>query len=99
MRPGQRHRRAGGTAGVEPARRDRLGVPDLLGDHAARAGHRRHRLEVGQRIVAGAQLVMAALAGQERPATTDAGTVETLAVLVLAIAITAIAMPDRPGRR
>ena len=56
MGPGERHRRAGGTAGIEPPRRDRIGIPHLLGDHPAGARHRRHRREIGQGVAAGAQL-------------------------------------------
>ena len=99
MRPDQRHRRAAGPPGKEEPRRDRVGVPHLLRDHAARAGHPAHRLEIGQRVVAGLQLEMAALAGQQRPAAPDAGTVKGAAVLVFAIAVAAIAVPHRPHRR
>ncbi len=45
MGPGERHRRPAWPAREQNRRRDRLGVPHLLGDHPARAGHRRHRLE------------------------------------------------------
>ena len=99
MSPGERHRRAARPAPKQETGRDRVGVPNLLGDHPARARHRRHRRQIRERIVAGAQLVMAALAGQQRPAAADAGAVKGPAVLMLAIAVAAIAVPHRPRRR
>jgi len=41
MRSGQRHCRTAWPAGIEPALGDQVGVPDLLGDHAPGARHRR----------------------------------------------------------
>ena len=48
---------------------------------------------------AGGQLVVRALAGQQRPRAADAGAVERAAVLVLAVAVAVVAMPRRPARR
>ena len=99
MRPGQRHRRSARPPRKQPAFGYRLGVPHLLRDHPAGARHGRHCREIGQRVVAGFDLVMAALAGQERPAASDAGAVEGAAVRMLAIAVAEIAVPHRPRRR
>ena len=99
MRPGQRHCRTARSAGIKPALGDRVGVPDLLGDHAPGARHRRHRLQIGQRVVAGAQFIVAAFAGQEGPTPAAAGSVEGSSVVVLAVAVAAVAVPNRAARR
>src|ERR1041385_6105407 len=59
VRPNERHRRAACLPGKEAVNGDRIAVPDLFRDHAAGTRHCRHCREVGQRIVAGAQLEMA----------------------------------------
>src|SRR3954454_10320116 len=94
MRPGKRHCRARSLSGREATSRDRVRIPDLLGYHPAGARHRRHCFEIGQRIVAGAQLETPALPGQQRPSAADAGPVIRPAVLVLAISVVDIAVPD-----
>src|SRR5205807_6704557 len=98
MRPGKRHRRSARLAWRKTAGRDRIGVPHLLRYHPARARHCRHCREIGQRIVAGAELVMTALTSQERPTAPDAGAVIGAAVRMLAIAVAEIAVPDRAVR-
>src|SRR4051794_10548199 len=49
--------------------------------------------------MAGSQLVVGALACQERPASTDAGSIEWRTIGVLTVAIVIVAMPDRPVGR
>ena len=99
VRPGKGHRRAAGTAGEQAAVGDRAGVPDLFGQHPAARRHPAHRLEVGSRIATCRQLVVAALADQERPATTDPGAVEGAPVLVLPVAVAAVAVPGGSAGR
>ena len=76
-------------------------IPDLLGQKTALAGERLERLRqlFGHVRAAGGELVVGALAGQERPRPPDAGSVERAAVGVLAVAVTLIAMPRRTARR
>ena len=64
MRPDERHRRPGRPTRLETAARDRVGIPHLLGQHAPGARHRCHRRKKRQRVAAGGELVMAALARQ-----------------------------------
>jgi hypothetical protein len=67
----------------------------LLRQHAAGARHRRHRLEIRQGIAPGGELVVPALAGQQRPASPAPGAVIGAPVIVLAIAVAVVAVPDR----
>ncbi len=99
MGPGERHRRSGRLAGEQSLRGQRLAVPDLFGHHPARPGHRRHGAEVGLRIVARDELIVAAFAGQQWPAAPAPGAVEGTAVVVLAIAVAVVAVPGRAVRR
>src|SRR6202011_1406824 len=87
MRPDQRHGAAGGFAGFQSARRYRWPVPDLFGKESPRPRHARHGREIRQRVAPERQVEMAALAGQQRPGTSYADTVERAAVFVLAIAV------------
>src|SRR5690349_15898462 len=76
VRPGQRGRRGRSGAGLEAllARR-RVLVPDLLGEEAALvcgAGHVPQTL-LGRGRLSGGELVLPALAGQDRPGPADRG--------------------------
>ncbi len=74
-------------------------VPNLFGEQPERAAHRHHRLEIGHHVLARGERVMAALAGQQRPAAALTGAVEGAAVGVFAIAVVVVAVPDRSARR
>ena len=65
------------------------------------AGESLHRGEQPPRLVvmAGRELVMRALAGQQRPGPADAGAVEGPAILVLAVAVAVVALPARTARQ
>ena len=60
---------------------------------------KRAQQRLGLGAVAGGQLVMRALAGEQRPGPADAGAVERRAVLVLAIAVAVVAAPARARRQ
>src|SRR3981081_3392241 len=101
VRPDKRHRRAGGSADEEFPLGNVRCIPHLLGNEVAVAGE---TFEGGEQrfrpnAIPGCQLVMRALAGKQRPRTSDAGAVELLAVLVLAIAIAVIAPPAGSRRQ
>src|SRR5215207_11448494 len=100
VRPDERHRRTRGAAVEEFPPREVGRVPDLFGYHPAVARLRGHHAEqaLGLRATARGQLVVAALARQQRPPAPDARAVEGAAVLVLAVAVEVVAVPDRPRR-
>src|SRR5204862_258212 len=81
------------------AGRDVVGIPDLLRQHAAARAEATHRREIGPRVAAGLELVVASLAGEQRPASADPGPIERPAVGMLAIAVAVVSMPDRAVRR
>ena len=101
MGPHERPGRAGRLPDEQFALRNVGGIPDLLGQQTALAGERLERLRqlIGDVRAAGGELVVGALAGQERPRAPDAGSVERSAVGVLAVSVTLIAMPRRTARR
>ena len=72
-------------------------VPDLLGKETALARERLHRARelLGDVRPSGGELVVCALAGQQRPGAADAGSVERPAVGVFAVPVALIAMPRR----
>src|SRR5213593_5284454 len=76
-------------------------VPDLLGKQTALTGQRLHALRelLGDVRPAGGELVVCALAGQQRPGAADASSVEWPAVSVFPVPVTLIAMPGRTLRR
>jgi hypothetical protein len=61
--------------------------------------HRRHGLEVRQRIVSRFQLKMAAFAGEQRRCAAATGGVERSPVIVLTVSIAVVAVPYGPVRR
>jgi hypothetical protein len=60
--------------------------------------HRREQL-LGRGMIAGRDLVMRTLAGQQRPRPADSDAVERPAVHMLAIAVAVVTMPARSGRQ
>jgi len=97
MGPDERHRRPRGAAAEELELRQILGIPHLLGDEVAVACEPLHRGEepLGLRRAPGGELVMRALAGEERPGPPDPGAVEGRTILVLAVAVVVVAPPAR----
>src|SRR5690625_4179375 len=99
MRPGERHGRPGRPATEKPPLGDVPAIPDLLRQKMAIACKALHGDEqaLGPLPVAKGELVMRALAGQERPTAPDSGAIEWPAILVLPITVIIVAMPSRPG--
>src|SRR5262249_27349259 len=97
VRPGERHGRARRPAAKELALGEISAVPDLLGNQLTLAGkafHRRKQAK-GTGTVCRGKLVMRALAGEQRPRTTGAGSVKGRTVIVLAVAVAIVAAPAR----
>src|SRR5213078_1475624 len=96
-----RHGAAGGAAAKEFARGNIRLVPALFGQQPAwtcRAFQGREELPCGLRPSC-RELVMGALAGQERPGAAGPGPVEGPAILVLAVPVEIVAIPDRTLRQ
>src|SRR5581483_12465294 len=90
--------RAARPAAIELAPGDVGRVPDLLGDQmpVAREALERREQARGRGALARGELVVRALAREQRPRPPDAGAVEGRAVLVLAVAVAVVAAPARP---
>src|SRR4051812_16691556 len=76
-------------------------VPDLLRQKTAVTGHVFHggcKL-LGDISPSGRELVVCALAGQQRPCATDPGAIEGLAVGMFAVRVPLIPVPSWPARR
>ena len=75
-----------------------VGVPDLLRDEAtvARRGFERLQQPARLVVVAEGELVMGAFAHHQGPGPADPRAVEGRTVLVFAIAVIVVAMPERP---
>src|ERR1700722_14032299 len=99
------HQWAGGASGLsaEKFERGNVGsIPDLFGKEAAvSAGGIFHHCEerLGFVTVSASESVMTALAGEQGPGASDAGTVEGRAVFVFAVAVAVIAIPARALRQ
>src|SRR6266567_608977 len=95
MSPGERHCRARGPAANELALGNIRCVPDLLWNEIAVAREtfqcREERL--CPRSIAGGQLIVGALAREQRPWTPETGAVECRAVLVLTVTVAVVAPP------
>src|SRR5438876_762424 len=76
-------------------------VPNLLGNESAGTGlsfdHVQESLGFGS--ISSRELVMRPLACKQRPASSDAGSIEGASVLVLAITVVVVSMPDGTCRR
>ena len=68
-------------------------VPKLFGDHSTLIGKILHRRDEWFWIATGSEFVMAAFAGQDRPAATDASSVISAAVIFLPVAIVIVTAP------
>src|SRR5262249_11882534 len=90
--PDQGHYAPCGFAWFQSALPQRRSVPDLLGDKPGRTGHPRHHFKIRQRIAAKLQFEVPALAGQQRPGSTDAVSVVGAAVRMLTIAVFIVTM-------
>src|SRR6478672_7998704 len=101
MCPDERHRRSARPAGFQVGAFDWRGVPDLFRNKTGSAGHRFDGAQQAQCLgrSPGRELIMAALAGKQRPDAAAAGAVEGTAVVVLAVAVVVIAMPAGAERR
>src|SRR2546425_471587 len=95
VRPTKRHRRPCWGTAFHPAVPQVISVPKLFADHAALVGKVFDRFDERHRIACGSQFVMAALSRQNRPATTDARSIESTAVVLFPITIMMIATPPR----
>src|SRR5258705_12543857 len=97
VRPHEWHRGAGRLPEEQLPLRNVGAVPDLLGKKTtvAREGLERLRQLFGGARTSSRQLVVGALASEERPGAADADAVERWAVGVYAVAVTLIAMPRR----
>src|SRR5581483_5872021 len=93
VRPTQRHRRAGRAAAFQSGVRQVGAIPNLFCNHAALIRKILHRLDKWPGIAPGGQLVMAAFAGQDRPATAHACAVVSAAIVLLPVAIMIVAAP------
>jgi len=99
VRPNERHGASGWLAGFEPISCYCRPVPDLFRNEAARSGHPRHHLQVGQRIDTQQDIQIAALAGEQRPGAANTGPVECTPILVLAVAVAVVAVIGNAVRR
>ena len=100
VRPDERHRAAARLAGEEAAFRDRVAVPDLLGDAGRPAGHAAPSSRGTDRGSSPASSApWPRSPGQQRPGAADAGAVEGAAVGVLAVAVVVIAAVGGAVRR
>src|SRR6266478_7637821 len=101
MRPDQRASRTRGFPSEQFERGNVVCVPDLLGNQTATFGGKLHDPEQGFGGLGTScrQLVMGALARQQRPGPSDAGSVEGRAIFVLAVAVTVVAIPARALRQ
>jgi hypothetical protein len=95
MRPDEGHRRAGRLAGQELLFENRRGVPDLLGNEAARTGLGLDRREQRLRLLALSRRkgVVRPFAREKRPDAADPDPVEGTPVRLLAVAVEVIAAP------
>src|SRR5437870_11849829 len=93
MRPAERHCRTRRFTAFHASLRQIGVIPNLLRQHAAFIGKAFERADKSHRISAGSQLVMAALAGQQWPATASAGSIIGAAVVLLAVTIVIVAPP------
>ena len=100
VRPGQRHRAAGGLTRPQVLPGERVRVPDLLGQQAAPAAHGQHRPQLGGRVPAGQDVQVPSLAGQQRPRPADAELANRPAAAVQPFPVTVdvIAMVGTPVR-
>src|SRR5688500_6297527 len=85
--------RAGGEAALQFAVRQIVRVPELFGNHAALVGEFLDGFYEGQGIATGREFVMAAFAGEDWPAATDARAAEGAAVVFLAVTIVIVSAP------
>src|SRR5512145_2086181 len=99
MRPTQWHGRTRWHAAPHSSLRQVLGIPQLLAEHATLVGELFHRRNERNRIASGSDLVMAALARQNRPRTADARPIEGATVILLPIAIVIVTAPARTLRQ
>ena len=101
MRPYERHGRAGRVSDEQSSVRNVGAIPDLLRKETALTRQRLHGVRKLLRDVSppGGELVVCALAGQQRPGATDAGSVEWPAVRVFPVPVPLIAMPHGTARR
>ena len=81
-----------GLPGSSPRVGYRRPIPDLFRNEAARSGHPRHHLQVGEGIDAEEDIEIAALACEQWPGAANAGAVEGAPILVLAVAVPVIAV-------
>src|SRR5688572_25456386 len=88
-------------ADVEFALGNVRAVPDLFGKQARLSGDGLHRLRemLGNVHASGGELVMRALAGQERPPAPHAGPVVRASVGVFTVSVALIPTPDGTTRR
>src|SRR5581483_7669952 len=95
VRPAEGLGGAGGATAVEPFGGHVGVVPDLLGKHASEGGEFFDRVDERADVVAGGELVVRALAGEQRPgAALPVANVRT-AVFALSVAIVVVAAPAR----
>src|SRR5438105_13432694 len=99
MGPTQWHGRTRWQAVPHTSLRQIGGVPQLLADHAACIGEFFHRRNERHWITSGREFVVAALARQDRPRTTDTGLIEGAAVILLPIAVMIVPPPAWPLRQ
>src|SRR5437016_3386686 len=99
VRPAKRHCRASRTTAFHPRMRQIFAVPNLLCDHTAFIGKIFDRRDERLRIAPRSQLVMPAFSRQNRPATSNARSVESAAVISLSVAIMIVSTPPRALRQ
>ena len=90
---------AGRAAELQELLGDSVLVPDLLRNQSDAHRELLHRAQIGRRVSAGRQLVVAALARQQRPQPSHTPPLERRAILALPVAVVVVAVPARAGRR
>src|SRR5690242_2036241 len=95
MSPGERHCRARGSAANQLPLGNIRCVPDLLWNEiaVARETFQCREKSLCPRSIAGGQLVVSALAREQRPRTPETSTVESRPILVLTVAVPVVAPP------
>ena len=96
VRPHQRHGRPGKFAQFQAQFGDIGGIPDLLRQHATLRTEAFKSLDIRPHIVAGGQLVVRSLSGQERPCPALPPAQEGPAIVALPVAVMVIASPAWP---
>src|SRR5438132_1822436 len=99
MRPAKRHCRASRTTASHSRIRQIVTVPYLFGEHPTLVRKIFDRRDEWFWIASGSQFVVAAFSGHNGPATANARSVESAAIILLPIAIMIVATPARALRQ